>query len=30
MWSLYTLALIVTGGFTLSPGRRMHAVIFGG
>jgi uncharacterized membrane protein len=30
MWSLYALALIVTGGFTLLPGRRMHAVLFGG
>lgn len=25
---LYVLALLLTGGFTLLPGRRMHAVIF--
>ena len=30
MWSLYALALILTGAFTLLPGRRMHAVLFGG
>jgi len=29
MASLYVLALIVTGGFTLLPGRIMHSVIFG-
>lgn len=28
MISLYVLALLLTGGFTLLPGRRMHAVIF--
>ena len=28
--SLYALALIVTGLFTLLPGRIMHKVIFGG
>jgi len=27
--SLYLLALIVTGAFTLLPGRVMHSVIFG-
>ena len=30
MASLYVLALIVTGGFTLLPGRIMHSVVFGG
>lgn len=30
MTALYVLALIVTGGFTLLPGRAMHAVFFGG
>ena len=30
MQSFYILALIVTGGFTLSPGRIMHKVVFGG
>lgn len=29
MKSLYFLALIITGGFTLLPGRVMHAVLFG-
>src|SRR5271165_6696622 len=29
MISLYTLALVVTGLFTLWPGRIMHAVVFG-
>lgn len=29
MRSLYFLALIVTGLFTLVPGRVMHAVVFG-
>jgi uncharacterized membrane protein len=29
MQSLYFLALILTGAFTLLPGRRMHAVLFG-
>lgn len=28
MVSLYFLALLLTGAFTLLPGRRMHAVIF--
>lgn len=27
---LYVLALLVTGGFTLAPGRVMHTVVFGG
>lgn len=27
---LYLLALVLTGAFTLVPGRTMHAVIFGG
>ncbi|MDF2235845.1 DUF2306 domain-containing protein [Albimonas sp. CAU 1670] len=27
---LYVLALLITGGFTLLPGRVMHAVLFGG
>ena len=26
---LYILALLVTGGFTLWPGRVMHGVLFG-
>ena len=30
MLSLYALALIVTGFFTLWPGRIMHRVVFGG
>lgn len=29
MQLLFLLALIVTGAFTLLPGRRMHAVLFG-
>lgn len=29
MVQLYVLALLLTGGFTLVPGRTMHAVIFG-
>lgn len=29
MKSLYFLALIITGGFTLLPGRVMHTVLFG-
>lgn len=29
MISLFLTALIVTGGFTLIPGRAMHAVFFG-
>ena len=28
MISLYCFALLLTGAFTLLPGRRMHAVIF--
>ena len=30
MIRLYLLALILTGAFTLLPGRTMHAVLFGG
>ena len=30
MIQLYVLALILTGAFTLLPGRTMHAVLFGG
>ncbi|MEI4231450.1 DUF2306 domain-containing protein [Roseovarius sp. D22-M7] len=30
MRALFVLALVLTGGFTLVPGRRMHAVLFGG
>ncbi len=30
MVQLYILALLLTGGFTLVPGRTMHAVLFGG
>ena len=30
MVQLYMLALLLTGGFTLWPGRTMHAVLFGG
>jgi uncharacterized membrane protein len=30
MVSLYTLGLILTGAFTLLPGRAMHAVVLGG
>ena len=30
MLSLFALALVVTGGFTLLPGRAMHGVLFGG
>ncbi len=29
MQGLYFFALILTGAFTLLPGRRMHAVLFG-
>lgn len=29
MLSLFLLALVVTGAFTLYPGRVMHAVVFG-
>ncbi|MEQ8587207.1 MAG: DUF2306 domain-containing protein [Thalassobaculaceae bacterium] len=29
MVSLYVLALLLTGAFTLLPGRAMHAVVFG-
>lgn len=29
MIGLYTGALIITGGFTLLPGRTMHLVLFG-
>ncbi len=30
MISIYTLALIITGLFTLAPGRIMNRVVFGG
>lgn len=30
MIKLYVLALLLTGAFTLLPGRTMHAVVFGG
>jgi uncharacterized membrane protein len=30
MASLFVLALLLTGAFTLLPGRTMHAVLFGG
>lgn len=30
MVQLYVLALLLTGGFTLVPGRTMRAVLFGG
>lgn len=30
MIALYVLALLVTGAFTLLPGRVMHKVVFGG
>lgn len=30
MVQLYVLALLLTAGFTLVPGRTMHAVLFGG
>lgn len=30
MIQLFVLALVVTGGFTLIPGRAMHTVLFGG
>ena len=30
MIGLYTGALVITGGFTLLPGRTMHLVLFGG
>ena len=30
MVQLYVLALLLTVGFTLLPGRTMHAVLFGG
>ena len=29
MITLFVLALLITGGFTLYPGRIMHAVVFG-
>jgi len=29
MTTLYVLALLLTGAFTLLPGRTMHAVLFG-
>lgn len=28
MITLYVFALLLTGAFTLLPGRRMHAVVF--
>jgi len=30
MIQLFVLALVLTGAFTLLPGRTMHAVLFGG
>ena len=30
MTALFVLALLITGAFTLWPGRIMHAVVFGG
>lgn len=30
MTQLFALALLLTGAFTLLPGRTMHAVLFGG
>lgn len=30
MVQLFVLALVLTGAFTLLPGRTMHAVLFGG
>jgi len=30
MVSMFWLALVVTGAFTLLPGRAMHTVVFGG
>lgn len=30
MTQLFVLALLLTGAFTLIPGRTMHAVLFGG
>ena len=30
MIAIFALALVVTGLFTLAPGRIMHAVVFGG
>lgn len=29
MWLIYVFALVVTGAFTLLPGRVMHRVVFG-
>ncbi|MFN3686832.1 DUF2306 domain-containing protein [Salinarimonas sp.] len=29
MWMIYVFALVVTGAFTLLPGRLMHRVVFG-
>lgn len=29
MITLFVLALVVTGGFTLAPGRIMHQIVFG-
>jgi uncharacterized membrane protein len=29
MIALYVAALVVTGAFTLLPGRTMHTVLFG-
>ncbi|WP_259989945.1 hypothetical protein [Sulfitobacter sp. S190] len=28
--AIYLYALVITGAFTLLPGRTMHAVFFGG
>ena len=30
MWLLYVGAIVIAGGFTLSPGRFLHALLFGG
>ena len=30
MQNLYVMALLITGAFTLLPGRTMHTVLFGG
>jgi len=30
MQNLYVMALLITGAFTLLPGRTMHMVLFGG
>ena len=30
MQNLYVMALLITGAFTLLPGRTMHVILFGG